>query len=75
MLGDIHYLNSGDWVESSTALVEHRDGRFEILTYQEFRSRLAEIRASRRDRAAGGARPGTGKPAAGLSEPVVPLPA
>lgn len=40
MIGDIHYLNSGDWVESSTALVEHFDGRFEVLTYQEFRRRL-----------------------------------
>lgn len=27
----IHYLNDGDWVESCTALVEHQDGRFEIL--------------------------------------------
>jgi UDP-2,3-diacylglucosamine pyrophosphatase LpxH len=41
MLGDIHYLNSGDWVESLTALVEHEDGRFEILTYAEFCTRLA----------------------------------
>jgi UDP-2,3-diacylglucosamine pyrophosphatase LpxH len=27
----IHYLNDGDWVESCTALVEHHDGRFEII--------------------------------------------
>jgi UDP-2,3-diacylglucosamine pyrophosphatase LpxH len=27
----IHYLNDGDWVESCTALVEHLDGRFEVL--------------------------------------------
>lgn len=27
----IHYLNDGDWVESCTALVEHQDGRFEVL--------------------------------------------
>lgn len=25
------YMNDGDWVESCTALVEHSDGRFEIL--------------------------------------------
>ncbi|MCG8503472.1 MAG: UDP-2,3-diacylglucosamine diphosphatase [Sphingomonadales bacterium] len=31
MIGDIHYCNDGDWVESGTALVEHTDGRFEIL--------------------------------------------
>ncbi|MGL4395075.1 MAG: UDP-2,3-diacylglucosamine diphosphatase, partial [Hyphomicrobium sp.] len=27
----VRYLNSGDWVESCTAIVEHADGRFEIL--------------------------------------------
>jgi UDP-2,3-diacylglucosamine pyrophosphatase LpxH len=43
MLGDVHYLNSGDWVESMTALVEHEDGRFEVLTYQEFCKRLAAV--------------------------------
>jgi UDP-2,3-diacylglucosamine pyrophosphatase LpxH len=29
----IEYMNSGDWVESNTALVEHLDGRWEILQY------------------------------------------
>ena len=29
----IHYLNDGDWVESCTALVEHADGRFEIIAW------------------------------------------
>jgi UDP-2,3-diacylglucosamine pyrophosphatase LpxH len=32
MIDGIHYLNDGDWVESCTALVEHFDGRFEIIT-------------------------------------------
>jgi hypothetical protein len=27
------YMNCGDWVESCTALVEHEDGRFEIVTW------------------------------------------
>lgn len=36
MIGDIHYLNSGDWVESMTAIVEHYDGRFELLTFKQF---------------------------------------
>jgi UDP-2,3-diacylglucosamine pyrophosphatase LpxH len=27
------YCNDGDWVESCTALVEHWDGRLEILTW------------------------------------------
>ena len=29
----IIYMNDGDWVESCTALVEHFDGRFEIVTW------------------------------------------
>ncbi len=36
MLGDIHYLNSGDWVESLTAIVEHWDGRFELVDFVAF---------------------------------------
>lgn len=39
-IGDVHYLNSGDWVESLTALVEHEDGRWEILDYPTFVERL-----------------------------------
>ena len=34
-IGDIHYLNSGDWVESLTAIVEHHDGRFELITFKQ----------------------------------------
>jgi UDP-2,3-diacylglucosamine pyrophosphatase LpxH len=30
-LGGILYCNDGDWVESCTALVEHRDGRIELI--------------------------------------------
>lgn len=48
-IGDVHYLNSGDWVESNTALVEHVDGRFEILHYDEFCRRLEEVRAQAND--------------------------
>jgi UDP-2,3-diacylglucosamine pyrophosphatase LpxH len=36
MLGNVHYLNSGDWVESLTAIVEHYDGRFEVLDFAQF---------------------------------------
>jgi UDP-2,3-diacylglucosamine pyrophosphatase LpxH len=32
------YANDGDWVESCTALVEHFDGRFEILEWAKLRS-------------------------------------
>lgn len=31
--GDIHYLNSGDWVESMTALAENEQGEWNIVTY------------------------------------------
>lgn len=41
MIGPVHYLNSGDWIESNTALVEYPDGNFEILKYEEFCRRLA----------------------------------
>jgi UDP-2,3-diacylglucosamine pyrophosphatase LpxH len=29
----VAYMNDGDWVESCTALVEHHDGRWEIVTW------------------------------------------
>lgn len=32
-MGDILYCNDGDWVESCTALVEHADGRLEIVRW------------------------------------------
>ena len=36
MIGDVHYLNSGDWVESFTAIGEHWDGRYELVEYKRF---------------------------------------
>jgi UDP-2,3-diacylglucosamine pyrophosphatase LpxH len=36
----VHYLNSGDWVESKTAIVEHFDGRLELIKYDDFRAQL-----------------------------------
>ena len=38
-VGDIVYHNDGDWVESCTALVEHGDGRIEIIDWAEQRRR------------------------------------
>jgi UDP-2,3-diacylglucosamine pyrophosphatase LpxH len=32
-INGIVYMNDGDWVESCTALVEHHDGRWEIVTW------------------------------------------
>ena len=31
----IEYMNDGDWVESCTALVEHYDGKWEIIKWQQ----------------------------------------
>jgi predicted phosphodiesterase len=31
----VQYYNTGDWVESSTALVEHFDGRLELVYWRE----------------------------------------
>jgi UDP-2,3-diacylglucosamine pyrophosphatase LpxH len=33
MVNGVLYMNDGDWVESYTALVEHDDGRFELLDW------------------------------------------
>lgn len=33
--GNIHYLNSGDWVESLTALIEYPDGRWDIYHHHQ----------------------------------------
>ena len=33
MIDGIHYINDGEWVESCTALVEHMDGRLEIIEW------------------------------------------
>ena len=32
-MGDILYVNTGDWVESNTAVIEHFDGRLELIRW------------------------------------------
>jgi len=34
-MGPVQYFNTGDWVESSTALVEHHDGRMELIHWRQ----------------------------------------
>lgn len=34
-IGEIDYYNCGDWVESCTALVEHGDGRMELVLWRD----------------------------------------
>ena len=46
-IGDIHYLNTGDWVESCTAIGENEDGSFELIRWLdviEARRRKSEAR-------------------------------
>jgi UDP-2,3-diacylglucosamine pyrophosphatase LpxH len=39
----IRYMNCGDWVESCTALAEHEDGHFEIITWSDLSRREAQL--------------------------------
>jgi len=42
----VEYWNDGDWVEGCNALVEHQDGRMEILHWPEEMARRAEEQAA-----------------------------
>ncbi len=42
-LGGIFYMNSGDWVESMTALTEDFDGNWELVHYQEHFGKAPQI--------------------------------
>ena len=44
MIDGILYCNDGDWVESLTALVEHPDGRLEILDWSKRDHRGTPVR-------------------------------
>lgn len=46
-IADIGYCNCGDWVESCTALVEHGDGRLELLRWAESRQVARAVWAPR----------------------------
>ncbi len=57
MVGDMHYLNTGDWVESCTAVVEHYDGTMEVIRFAEWKRANAE----------------TAQPLTSRSPPVIPV--
>ena len=44
MINGIHYLNSGDWVESSTAIIEDLRGQMQVLDYKIFLRNLSLIK-------------------------------
>jgi UDP-2,3-diacylglucosamine pyrophosphatase LpxH len=56
-INGIIYMNDGDWVESCTALVEHHDGRWEIITWTQEKDDVADdINSSSPDRSIGSTR-------------------
>ncbi|MEX0285941.1 MAG: UDP-2,3-diacylglucosamine diphosphatase [Paracoccaceae bacterium] len=54
-IGDIHYVNTGDWVESCTAIVEDQGGELRLIDWEarNNRLRLLERRHKKRKRAEG----------------------
>jgi UDP-2,3-diacylglucosamine pyrophosphatase LpxH/glycosyltransferase involved in cell wall biosynthesis len=44
-VGEIHYLNSGDWVESLTAIIEDHSGELRLVHYEPFLKSLYETAA------------------------------
>ena len=40
-IGEIDYINTGDWVESCTAVVEHFDGRLELIRWRDLSGDIA----------------------------------
>jgi UDP-2,3-diacylglucosamine pyrophosphatase LpxH len=51
-IGGVLYCNDGDWVESLTALVEHHDGRLEIVDWSDLIASQASALAGARVKAA-----------------------
>ncbi|MCX7140681.1 MAG: UDP-2,3-diacylglucosamine diphosphatase [Proteobacteria bacterium] len=43
-IGGIKYINCGDWVDSCTAIVEHHDGRMELVQWRESEAPSLESR-------------------------------
>jgi UDP-2,3-diacylglucosamine pyrophosphatase LpxH len=49
----LRYVNTGDWVESCTAVVEHYDGRFELIRWAEAARLREPVRSPRQAEPAG----------------------
>ena len=41
----IHYINTGDWVDSCSALIEHHDGRMELIHWPPYAESLVRLPA------------------------------
>ena len=56
-INGVTYMNDGDWVESCTALVEHWDGRWEIVTWTKEKDNVdTDTDSSSREQSSGRAR-------------------
>ena len=56
-INGVAYMNDGDWVESCTALVEHWDGRWEIITWIKEKDDVAtDTNSSSREQSSGRSR-------------------
>lgn len=47
MIDGVHYMNCGDWVESCTAIVEHDDGRLELVHWSTDNTGQARVKTPR----------------------------
>jgi predicted phosphodiesterase len=53
-INGVTYMNDGDWVESCTALVEHHNGRWEIITWTKEKDNVdIDINSSSREQSSG----------------------
>lgn len=43
LIDGIHYLNSGDWVETMSALLEHEDGNWEVYMHNKIKNNAVPI--------------------------------
>jgi UDP-2,3-diacylglucosamine pyrophosphatase LpxH len=43
---DVLYINCGDWVDSCTAIVEHADGRLELIEWRQATTRVVPLLAA-----------------------------
>ncbi|WP_413993434.1 UDP-2,3-diacylglucosamine diphosphatase [Labrys okinawensis] len=48
-LEGVTYINSGDWVESCTAIIEHFDGRFEIVRWSDMVREMSKPETKKSD--------------------------
>ena len=45
-IDEIKYCNTGDWVENCTAIVEHEDGRLELLSWDQISKMIQDVQNS-----------------------------